>query len=985
MTFLFLIAIVAFIFLLRRLQQRVDRLEAAVNRLWHLERRGEVPAEQAMPANVPPAAVAPIVSSEPAAPPGLEVSQPSPATKRAVPPKEPTWAEPETLTSTIRALWKRLGLGGVEWEAIIGGNWLNKLGVLIFVIGLALFVGYSLKELGPLGRVAVGVVVSIAMLIAGVMLERQARYTAYGRGLIGGGWAGLYFTTYAAHGIAVAKLITNPAIATALLILIALGMILHSLRYRSEAVTGLAYFVAFATLAVSPLSDFAVVASVPLAASLLYIAQRFRWHRVMIAGLAVTYGSYLLSTAGEPVSITGFIRGQAVIATYWLLFELFDLIETARTRRAGVGAAGLYPVALFPLNACAFVGTSLLEWSRFSPHQLDILLISSAGAFLIDALVRVKLRPPQSFEPGQPALERAAAGGYEGSVTVASAAAAAAAFIRFSGLDINIALLLEAEMLILAGLNLNEEYLQILGGLVFVLPASKLIFFDLANVMLPSYLGVQAPAPFLGLKMGRFSLVAALTATAAYCNRWLAAKRYETKAYSYFATAVALIVILLECPINYRGLGCLILAAALFEAGLRAAAGDLRTQGYAAGALGALILLGVSVFGWPGASADGRQVALAVAVVINYALALEMLLAQQDLPADRERQAVRDCALGAGNAFAALLLWYVLPAPILAVGWMLLALVLIEVSLRRLPLTVLRLSGYGAAALAYGRLLFANFINSGYTAGISHRLLTVLPVAVSFYWLAARLRSEEIQKLLPSWERQLWRWCQYGAGLLIVLLIGFEMGRAFAVVGWALMMLVLLYLGIARGERDLRWQSYIIAILVFTRGWAINFFVPGALGGIISVRLLTASLAIAALYGAEFISPRTVEPGVEPGLTQPERILAQADRHARVIFALLATALLTLLLYNEVPGDVLTEAWALEGMPLLIVGFTLREGVLRLCGLLLLGACVFRVFLYDLRNLETLPRIVSFIVLGLLMLAVSFIYTRYYERLKRYL
>jgi len=128
-----------------------------------------------------------------------------------------------------------------------------------------------------------------------------------------------------------------------------------------------------------------------------------------------------------------------------------------------------------------------------------------------------------------------------------------------------------------------------------------------------------------------------------------------------------------------------------------------------------------------------------------------------------------------------------------------------------------------------------------------------------------------------------------------------------------------------------------------------------------------------------------VEPDVEPGLTQPERLLAQADRHARVIFALLATALLTLLLYNEVPGDVLTEAWALEGMPLLIVGFTLRERVLRLCGLLLLGACVFRVFLYDLHNLETLPRIVSFIVLGLLMLAVSFIYTRYYERLKRYL
>jgi hypothetical protein len=545
------------------------------------------------------------------------------------------------------------------------------------------------------------------------------------------------------------------------------------------------------------------------------------------------------------------------------MFELFDLIETARVRRDRV-------VALFPLNACAFIGTSLLEWSRFSPHQLDVLLIASAGAFLIDAIVRVKIRPPRSFEPAQAALERAAAGGYEGSVTVASASAAVAAFIRFSGLDINIALLLEAEMLTLAGLNLNEEYLQILGGLLFVVPASKLIFFDLANVMLPSYLGFQAPATFFGLKMGRWSLAAALTAAAGYFNRWLAAKRYETQAYSYFASAVALLVIFAECPINYRGLGWLILGALLFEAGLRAAAADLRTQGQLAGALGALTLLAVGIFGWPGASADGRQAALALAAVITYALALQMQLAPQGRLAGTEREAVRDSALATGNALAALLLWYLLPAPLVAVGW-------------------------------------------------------------------------------------------------------------------AVMMLVLLYLGIVWPQRDLRWHSYIIAILVFARSWSTNFDLPGTLGGIIPLRVATTAFAIAALYAAEFMSPRAVETDTDAGPTQLERLLAEADRYGRVMFALLATALLTLLLYNEVPGDVLTEAWALEGTPLLILGFTLRERVLRLSGLLLLGACVFKVFLYDLRNLETLPRIVSFIVLGLLMLAVSFIYTRFYERLKRYL
>jgi uncharacterized membrane protein len=75
----------------------------------------------------------------------------------------------------------------------------------------------------------------------------------------------------------------------------------------------------------------------------------------------------------------------------------------------------------------------------------------------------------------------------------------------------------------------------------------------------------------------------------------------------------------------------------------------------------------------------------------------------------------------------------------------------------------------------------------------------------------------------------------------------------------------------------------------------------------------------------------------------------------------------------------------MEGVALLASGFPLRDRVLRLSGLALLLACILKLFVWDLRHLETLPRILSFLVLGLFLVAVSWIYTRFRERVQRYL
>ena len=66
-------------------------------------------------------------------------------------------------------------------------------------------------------------------------------------------------------------------------------------------------------------------------------------------------------------------------------------------------------------------------------------------------------------------------------------------------------------------------------------------------------------------------------------------------------------------------------------------------------------------------------------------------------------------------------------------------------------------------------------------------------------------------------------------------------------------------------------------------------------------------------------------------------------------------------------------------------GFPLRDRILRISGLVLLLGCILKLFAWDLRHLETVPRIFSFIALGLILVGVSWIYTRFRERVSKYL
>jgi uncharacterized membrane protein len=68
--------------------------------------------------------------------------------------------------------------------------------------------------------------------------------------------------------------------------------------------------------------------------------------------------------------------------------------------------------------------------------------------------------------------------------------------------------------------------------------------------------------------------------------------------------------------------------------------------------------------------------------------------------------------------------------------------------------------------------------------------------------------------------------------------------------------------------------------------------------------------------------------------------------------------------------------WMIYGAALMAVGFRRRASFLRWIALVLLGMTVAKVFFYDLSELQRLYRILSFIGLGVLLLAISFAYQK---------
>jgi hypothetical protein len=200
---------------------------------------------------------------------------------------------------------------------------------------------------------------------------------------------------------------------------------------------------------------------------------------------------------------------------------------------------------------------------------------------------------------------------------------------------------------------------------------------------------------------------------------------------------------------------------------------------------------------------------------------------------------------------------------------------------------------------------------------------------------------------------------QFYGGALLYRLIG---QTPWLMAAWVLLSLACWTLGTLRGAPSLARSALFLELLALIF-WA--FDILGHQQG-----LPAQAIAAAALF-AMYLIPI-------PGEDKPGRAIG-------ALHGILASLLTTALIQDFVSGRRLTLAWSAEAFVLLGVGIALQRRQLRLSGLALFALCLGKLFFYDFSQLDTLSRIASFIVLGLMLIAASWAYSRFREQIKRYL
>ncbi len=230
--------------LLQRLEIVESMLQEQTQRLYHVEEK--LGLAQKYQAPTAPPVIEPVV-----APPIVEAPKTPPPPHSSFPPPPITQQPPPQVLKTpvpapnFAPRPSRPSLPQINLEALIGGNWFNRIGMLAIVIGMGFFLKLAFERewIGPAGRILIGVLIGSG-LIVGCEKMRGKGYKHYAHGLAGGGIAILYLTFFAAF----ARYHLIPQmLAFALMALVTTASVLLAVRYDAIAIAILGLIGGFLT------------------------------------------------------------------------------------------------------------------------------------------------------------------------------------------------------------------------------------------------------------------------------------------------------------------------------------------------------------------------------------------------------------------------------------------------------------------------------------------------------------------------------------------------------------------------------------------------------------------------------------------------------------------------------------------------------------------------------------------------------------------
>jgi uncharacterized membrane protein len=936
------------------LKERVEAPPAPISRPTppavvpvQIEKPAVVPAEPAPRKPLEPRPVAPPQpeipisvreTANPAAP--LPSSIPSPSTP---PPSSASYQalaphsemrKPKSPRAPAKPMAERLK-SVFALEEVLGKNWLNKLGIVLLVLGMALL-GIHQFSGTPEGKTILFLLGSAVLLGGGIFLERKERYQLLGRAGIGGGWALLFFTTYAVHHVQAMLVLPSETIDLVLMLGVAVAMALHTLRYKSQVVTGLAFLLAYSTITLSHDTVYALSAGAALAIGIVIIAIRMQWYELEIFGILSSYLNHfywlykILGPEGANHQVfPQFYASTVILLVYWTAYRASYIIRKISTpEQESISSVAAVLNTLFLLG--------VMKFQSVHPEL-------AFYALLILGALELGL--------GQLPITRRRRNAFVLLSIIGASLMVLAVPFKFAGNNVAILWFVGAEAFLAAGILQKEVLFRRIGLITGVLVGFHVLLIDCTRLYEARMLVDQPVVPG--------SILLATCGALFYLNAHYIAKKWPTffaqafdsvtlSAHSYFGAITVTLAAWALFVLDWTAVAWIAFVVLLAWSARYLRANDLLVQATAIGALVFFRMITINLhldqmFGSSIVHVAGRYLTVP-SISVGFYLAARFIAWEKT----RVQVNLRHLFAWAGTIALGFLIWGEIPYRWQPLAFAGLGLILAEAALllKYAPLTShVHLLTLVAAADA---ILYQEPITRSWHV-FNKTTLVVGLTAAAAYWMAKRVSAAALE--FRDFIRDSYTWL---GSSLVAWLLWRELPEPWIAVAWIAFGIALTLIGRRWRLAHLSYQENVLAAsTVVALAW---FNYPLTANGLLNVRLLTVVLCAAGFYAVSRFAA--------PGRSDNRQITAYLHTWA-------ATSLLAILAWYEAPNPWLAVIWASFALALAAIGrrFKLQELPSQahvLAGLSVIRALTVNIYTADKFHGTSLRFITMVLVIGIL-------------------